>query len=166
LSAEDIEWIVPGEDWPLASTHRGHAGLENLLQKANETVETSYPEPPLRGDTQDARTRAGPGPWCCAPGAAHTVKPRPRGSHRSIRSHSRSANSQTGPSRSSARRVPHRRLSPTPDARGYLGGSLYFVISIMLIYFYNLQRSSNPAVRQKLRGSQRWEGFRSRHWMG
>jgi ketosteroid isomerase-like protein len=46
LSAEDIEWIVPGEDWPLAGTHRGHAGLENVLQKANETVETSYPEPP------------------------------------------------------------------------------------------------------------------------
>ena len=46
LSAEDIEWIVPGEDWPLAGTHRGHAGLENLLQKANETVETTYPEPP------------------------------------------------------------------------------------------------------------------------
>ena len=46
LSAEDIEWIIPGEGWPLAGTHRGHAGLENLLQKANETVETSYPEPP------------------------------------------------------------------------------------------------------------------------
>ena len=46
LSAKDIEWIVPGEDWPLAGTHRGHAGLENLLQRANETVETSYPEPP------------------------------------------------------------------------------------------------------------------------
>ena len=46
LSAEDIEWIIPGEHWPLAGTHRGHAGLENLLQKANETVETSYPEPP------------------------------------------------------------------------------------------------------------------------
>ena len=46
LSAEDIEWIIPGENWPLAGTHRGHAGLENLLQKANETVETSYPEPP------------------------------------------------------------------------------------------------------------------------
>ena len=46
LSAEDIEWIIPGEDWPLAGTHRGHAGLNNLLQKANETVETSYPEPP------------------------------------------------------------------------------------------------------------------------
>jgi ketosteroid isomerase-like protein len=46
LSAKDIEWIVPGEDWPLAGTHSGHAGLENLLQKANVTVETSYPEPP------------------------------------------------------------------------------------------------------------------------
>ena len=46
LSAEDIEWIIPGEDWPLAGTHRGHAGLENLLQKADETVETSFPEPP------------------------------------------------------------------------------------------------------------------------
>jgi ketosteroid isomerase-like protein len=44
--AQDIEWIIPGEDWPLAGTHRGHAGLNNLLQKANETVETSYPEPP------------------------------------------------------------------------------------------------------------------------
>src|ERR1700679_2038234 len=46
LSAEDIEWIIPGEDWPLAGTHRGHAALQHLLQKANETVETSYPEPP------------------------------------------------------------------------------------------------------------------------
>jgi uncharacterized protein len=46
LSAEDIEWIIPGEGWPLAGIHRGHAGLENLLQKANETVETSFPEPP------------------------------------------------------------------------------------------------------------------------
>ena len=45
LSAEDIEWIIPGEDWPLAGTHRGHAGLENLLQQANETVETSLMEP-------------------------------------------------------------------------------------------------------------------------
>jgi ketosteroid isomerase-like protein len=46
LSAEDIEWIIPGEDWPLAGTHRGHAGLADVLQKANETVETSFPEPP------------------------------------------------------------------------------------------------------------------------
>ena len=46
LVAEDIEWIIPGEDWPLAGTHRGHAGVNNLLQKANEMVETSYPAPP------------------------------------------------------------------------------------------------------------------------
>ena len=45
LVAEDIEWIIPGEDWPLAGTHRGHAGLADLLQKASEDVETSYPEP-------------------------------------------------------------------------------------------------------------------------
>ena len=41
LCAEDFEWIIPGKDWPLAGTYRGHAGLENLLQKASETVETS-----------------------------------------------------------------------------------------------------------------------------
>ena len=46
LSADDIEWIIPGEDWPLAGTHRGQTGLADLLQKANEAVETSYPEPP------------------------------------------------------------------------------------------------------------------------
>jgi ketosteroid isomerase-like protein len=46
LSAEDIEWIIPGEDWPLAGTHRGHAGLADLLQRASEMVETSFPEPP------------------------------------------------------------------------------------------------------------------------
>jgi uncharacterized protein len=46
LSAENIEWIIPGEDWPLAGTHRGHAGLAGLLQKASEMMETSYPKPP------------------------------------------------------------------------------------------------------------------------
>jgi ketosteroid isomerase-like protein len=46
LSAEELEWIIPGEDWPLAGTHRGHAELTGLLQKASDTVETSYPEPP------------------------------------------------------------------------------------------------------------------------
>ena len=46
LAAEDLEWTIPGEDWPLAGTHRGHAGLSHLLQKANETLETSFPEPP------------------------------------------------------------------------------------------------------------------------
>src|ERR1700716_3151682 len=46
LVAEDIEWIIPGEDWPLAGTHRGHAGLAAVLQKASEEVETTFPEPP------------------------------------------------------------------------------------------------------------------------
>jgi ketosteroid isomerase-like protein len=46
LSAEDIEWIVPGQEWPLAGTHRRHAGLADLVQKASEIVETSFPEPP------------------------------------------------------------------------------------------------------------------------
>jgi ketosteroid isomerase-like protein len=45
LSAEDIEWIIPGEDWPLAGTHRGHAGLADVLQKASE-MEISSPTPP------------------------------------------------------------------------------------------------------------------------
>ena len=46
LSAEDIEWIIPGENWPLAGTHRGHAELADVLQKASEKLENSYPEPP------------------------------------------------------------------------------------------------------------------------
>jgi hypothetical protein len=46
LADEHIEWIIPGENWPLAGTHRGHAGLEKLLQRANDTMETSFPEPP------------------------------------------------------------------------------------------------------------------------
>ena len=45
LSAEDIEWIIPGEDWPLAGTHRGHAGLAELLQKTSGEMEISSPEP-------------------------------------------------------------------------------------------------------------------------
>jgi uncharacterized protein len=46
VSAEDIEWIIPGEGWPLAGTYRGHAGLEDALKKANETIEMSYSKPP------------------------------------------------------------------------------------------------------------------------
>jgi len=46
LAAEDIEWIIPGEDWPLAGTYQGHKGVADLLQKVSETVETSFPEPP------------------------------------------------------------------------------------------------------------------------
>ena len=46
LVAEDIEWIIPGEDWPLAGTHRGRAGVARAFQKASEEVPFSYPEPP------------------------------------------------------------------------------------------------------------------------
>ena len=41
LVADDIEWIIPGEDWPLAGTRRGHAGLANLLETASRSIETS-----------------------------------------------------------------------------------------------------------------------------
>jgi hypothetical protein len=46
LVAEDVEWIIPGEDWPLAGTHRGHAELAAVLQKASEEVEMTYSKPP------------------------------------------------------------------------------------------------------------------------
>lgn len=41
LVAEDIEWIIPGEDWPLAGIHRGHAGLADLLETSSKSIETS-----------------------------------------------------------------------------------------------------------------------------
>jgi len=44
LVADDFEWVVPGEDWPLAGTHRGHAGLTDVLQKASEEMEISTSE--------------------------------------------------------------------------------------------------------------------------
>lgn len=44
MTAENIEWIIPGEGWPLAGTHRGHDGLAELLQIASEDMETSVME--------------------------------------------------------------------------------------------------------------------------
>ena len=41
LVAEDIEWIIPGEHWPLAGTRHGHAGLADLLETASKSIETS-----------------------------------------------------------------------------------------------------------------------------
>jgi len=41
LAAEDIEWIIPGKDWPLAGTRHGHAGLVDLLETASNSIETS-----------------------------------------------------------------------------------------------------------------------------
>jgi uncharacterized protein len=45
LSAEGIEWIMPGEGWPLAGTYRGHAGVADLFQKVFEMLEISFSEP-------------------------------------------------------------------------------------------------------------------------
>lgn len=41
LVSEDIEWIIPGNDWPLAGIYHGQAGLETLLEKASTSMETS-----------------------------------------------------------------------------------------------------------------------------
>jgi ketosteroid isomerase-like protein len=41
LLAEDVEWIIPGKDWPLAGTHRGHSGVVDLLETASRSLETS-----------------------------------------------------------------------------------------------------------------------------
>src|SRR6202161_144795 len=46
LVAEDIEGIIPGEGGPLAGTHRGHAGVASVLQKASEEIEMTYTRPP------------------------------------------------------------------------------------------------------------------------
>jgi uncharacterized protein len=45
LVAEDIEWIIPGEGWPLAGTRHGHAGLADLVKTQSETMEISLTEP-------------------------------------------------------------------------------------------------------------------------
>jgi hypothetical protein len=44
LCAEDIEWTIPGKDWPLAGTRRGYAGLADLFQTHSEKVETLFME--------------------------------------------------------------------------------------------------------------------------
>ena len=41
LTSEDIEWIVPGKDWPLAGTRHGHVGLADLLETASRSIEMS-----------------------------------------------------------------------------------------------------------------------------
>src|ERR1700682_4232465 len=53
LVAADIEWIIPGEGWPLAGRHRGHAELAAVLQKASEEGGMKYPKPPAFGAPGD-----------------------------------------------------------------------------------------------------------------
>jgi len=45
LVAEDMEWMIPGEDWILAGKYRGHTGLAEVLQKSSG-IDMTYPEPP------------------------------------------------------------------------------------------------------------------------
>jgi len=45
LFAEDIEWVIPGEGWPLAGTYRRHAGVADFFQKISEMLEISLLEP-------------------------------------------------------------------------------------------------------------------------
>ena len=37
LFAEDIEWIIPGEEWLLAGTYRGRAEVADFFKKDSET---------------------------------------------------------------------------------------------------------------------------------
>jgi ketosteroid isomerase-like protein len=46
LVAEDIEWVIPGQGWALAGTHRGHAGVAAVLRRAPQEIEMTYPTPP------------------------------------------------------------------------------------------------------------------------
>jgi ketosteroid isomerase-like protein len=45
LVADDIEWIIPGRDWPLAGKHCGREVLTDLLKTESETMELSVSEP-------------------------------------------------------------------------------------------------------------------------
>jgi uncharacterized protein len=45
LVADDIEWVVPGDNWPLAGTHRGHEGLAALLKVEAEQMAMTLSEP-------------------------------------------------------------------------------------------------------------------------
>jgi len=50
LSAEDIEWIIPGENWPLAGTHRGHAELKGRASEGVRRGGNDIPRAPrIRG---------------------------------------------------------------------------------------------------------------------
>jgi ketosteroid isomerase-like protein len=42
LADDEIEWIVPGKDWPMAGHRRGHTGLQAHFKAHAEGVETSF----------------------------------------------------------------------------------------------------------------------------
>jgi ketosteroid isomerase-like protein len=45
LLSEDIEWVIPGAELPLAGTYRGHDGVANFFQKLALESETLAFEP-------------------------------------------------------------------------------------------------------------------------
>ena len=45
ISAEDIEWIIPGE-WPLAGMHHGHAGLAACFRRPRKWWKRHTQSPP------------------------------------------------------------------------------------------------------------------------
>ena len=46
LSAEDIEWIIPGEDWPLAGTHRGTRDCRIYFRRPTKRWKLPSQSPP------------------------------------------------------------------------------------------------------------------------
>jgi predicted methyltransferase len=56
LVAEDIEWIIPGSDWPLGGTHRGRAWVGAAYQMASEEVPMTISSLPLPSWTARSRT--------------------------------------------------------------------------------------------------------------
>src|SRR5882672_9273145 len=46
LSAENIEWIIPGEDWPLAGTHRGARGIGRFASEGVRNGGNFIPKAP------------------------------------------------------------------------------------------------------------------------
>ena len=47
LSAGDIEWIIPGEGWPLAGTHRaGTRDWRVCFRRPPKSWKPSFPKPP------------------------------------------------------------------------------------------------------------------------
>src|SRR3546814_11369541 len=47
LCADDIEWIIPGHDWPLSSTLRGPPGFADLFLLSSQSFVTSFFYPPF-----------------------------------------------------------------------------------------------------------------------
>ena len=81
LVDEGIEWIIPGEDWPLAGTHRGH-GNWRMCFRGRPQKWKRYTQSPLNSWRRET------GFWSSAS---------PRGKSRPRISRSRTIGSSTSP---------------------------------------------------------------------